>query len=76
MAYFLLQASIVAEHGPESTVALALGRDFKGKISPVIYVLAIALAFWSRWVAIALYVVVALMWLVPDRRLEQRLRHV
>jgi uncharacterized membrane protein len=70
IAYKLLQWGIVAEHGRESPLALALGRDLKGKLSPVIYAAAIALAFMSRWLALALYVVVALLWLVPDRRLE------
>lgn len=70
LAYFLLQAAIVAEHGSGSKLAVALGRDLKGKVSPVIYVLAIPLAFLNRWVALAMYVLVALIWLVPDRRLE------
>jgi TMEM175 potassium channel family protein len=74
IAYFLLQTAIVAEHGADSTLAAALGRDIKGKASPVIYAVAIPLAFADRWVAVALYVVVALMWLVPDRRLESRIR--
>ena len=70
VAYFLLQTALVSEHGADSTLASALGRDLKGKISPVIYVVAIGLAFADRWVALGLYVVVALMWLVPDRRIE------
>jgi len=74
IAYFLLKTAIVAEHGADSTLATALGRDLKGKASPVIYAAAIPLAFADRWVAVALYVVVALMWLVPDRRLESRFR--
>jgi uncharacterized membrane protein len=69
IAYYILQRLIVAEHGTESPLARALGRDIKGKISPVIYTVAIALAVVNRWVSLALYVVVALMWLVPDRRL-------
>jgi uncharacterized membrane protein len=74
IAYYVLQRLIVLEHGTQSPLALALGRDLKGKISPVIYTVAIALAFVSRWVSLALYVVVALMWLVPDRRLEPLVR--
>jgi hypothetical protein len=54
-------------------IATALGRDFKGKISPVIYVVAIALAFWEPWVAGALYAAVAAIWLVPDPRFERLL---
>jgi uncharacterized membrane protein len=72
ISYFLLQRAIVAEQGPDSTLAAALGRDVKGRISPAIYAVAIPLAFVNRWVAVGLYVVVALMWLVPDRRLESR----
>ena len=71
-AYFILQATIVRAHGPQSTVATAIGRDVKGKISPVLYAAGIALAFADRWVAVALYATVALIWLVPDRRLESR----
>ena len=77
IAYFLLQSAIVAEEGPESTLALAIGRDLKGKLSMVIYAAAIPLAlFVNRWVAIGLYVVVSLMWFVPDRRVETRLNSV
>jgi len=75
LAYFLLVCAIVGAHGPDSALATAIGRDVKGKISPVIYAVAIPLAFVNRWLAIALYVVVALMWLVPDRRLESRVGH-
>ncbi len=70
VAYFVLQRAIVAEQGPGSPLATALGRDLKGKVSPVLYLAAIPLAFVNRWVSLGLYVVVALMWLVPDRRLE------
>jgi len=73
IGYYLLQTAIVAEQGQGSRLATALGRDLKGKISPVIYALAIPLAFVSRWIAIGLYVVVSLMWLIPDRRLEARI---
>ncbi len=73
LAYYVLQRSIVASQGPSSRLAGAIGRDVKGKISPAIYAVAIPLAFANRWTALALYVVVALMWLVPDRRLESRL---
>ena len=69
IAYFILQTTIVAEHGPDSTLAAALGRDVKGKSSPVLYAVAIPLAFVNRWIAITLYVVVALVWLIPDRRI-------
>ncbi|MGH2729082.1 MAG: TMEM175 family protein [Actinomycetota bacterium] len=74
IAYFILQTAIVAEHGPDSKVAVALGKDLKGKISPVLYVAAIPLAFAGRWIALGLYIFVALMWLVPDRRIEATLK--
>jgi uncharacterized membrane protein len=70
IAYYVLQSAIVAQQGRESSLAAALGRDLKGKISPILYVLAIPLAFVSPWIAVGLYVFVSLMWLVPDRRLE------
>jgi uncharacterized membrane protein len=73
LAYFVLAHALIAHHGRDSAIARALGSDFKGKISIVIWAAAIALAFASRWVACALYVVVAIMWLVPDRRLERAL---
>jgi uncharacterized membrane protein len=72
MAYYLLQSVIVAEQGQGSALQAALGRDLKGKLSPVIYAAAIGLAFVSPWLSISLYVVVALMWLVPDRRIESQ----
>ena len=65
---------IVAAQGPDSTLADALGDDMKGKISPVLYAVAIPLAFVSRWVALGIYVLVALIWLVPDRRIESRIQ--
>jgi uncharacterized membrane protein len=74
IAYYLLQRSIIASEGPGSTLAAAVGRDLKGKLSPVIYATSIGLALVNRWLAIAGYVVVALMWLIPDRRLEARLQ--
>ncbi len=71
IAYYILQTIIVCQHGRESRLALALGRDFKGKISPVLYALAIPLAFFRAWMAGAIYVGVALLWLIPDRRLAR-----
>lgn len=72
IAYVILQLVIVRHEGTDSALARALGRDRKGKASTVLYAAAIGLAFVNRWIAIAIYVVVALMWLVPDRRLERR----
>jgi uncharacterized membrane protein len=70
IAYYILQTAIVAEEGPNSRLATALGRDLKGKASPVLYIAGISIAHVNRWVALGLYVFVALMWLVPDRRIE------
>ena len=73
VAYFILQRVIVADHGRDSALAVALGRDLKGKASPLIYAVAIPLAALNRWISIACYVAVALVWLVPDRRIEHAL---
>jgi uncharacterized membrane protein len=71
IAYFILARALISLHGRDSVLATALGRDFKGKISMVIYLAAIPLAFVRSWFACALYVLVAVMWLVPDRRIEK-----
>jgi uncharacterized membrane protein len=73
IAYTLLQTSIVKHHGKDSGLALAVGRDMKGKISLAGYVLAIPLAFVNRWISVALYVFVTMLWLIPDRRIESRM---
>jgi len=73
-AYYLLQKAIMRKQGARSVLATALGADFKGKISPALYAAAIALAFVASWVSILIYVLVAVMWLVPDRRIENVLR--
>jgi uncharacterized membrane protein len=70
IAYVILQQAIIAEQGPGSRLAAAIGGDLKGKISPLAYLAAIPLAFVHEWIADALYVGVALMWLVPDPRIE------
>jgi uncharacterized membrane protein len=69
-AYLGLQTAIIRTQ-KERTLADAIGGDFKGKASPVLYIAGIALAFVNRWIAISLYVIVALMWLIPDRRVER-----
>ena len=71
IAYYILQCAIIARQGRESLLAAALGRDWKGKLSPALYLAAIPLAFVSPWIASGLYVLVALLWLVPDRRIER-----
>jgi uncharacterized membrane protein len=73
-AYFVLVRALLAHHGRDSTLARALGRDFKGRISMVLYVVAIILAFLKPVLACSLYVAVAVMWLVPDRRIEKILQ--
>jgi len=70
-AYYLLQWLIVRSQGPGSVLAAAIGRDLKGKASPTIYAVAVVTAFFEPLIAIALYAVVAFMWLVPDRRIER-----
>jgi uncharacterized membrane protein len=70
IAYYLLQLTIITADGMDSHVREAIGRDLKGKVSPIIYGTGIALAFLAPWVSVGLYVAVALIWLVPDRRLE------
>jgi uncharacterized membrane protein len=74
IAYYILQTLIIREQGPESVIAAAIGADLKGKASPIIYTTAIVLSLVSRWIGAALYVAVALIWLVPDRRIEPALR--
>jgi uncharacterized membrane protein len=74
LSYTLLQRQIIRLNGRESLLAVAVGQDLKGKLSALLYLLGIVLAFVRPWVAIALYVVVALVWLVPDRRIESRAR--
>ena len=71
VAYYVLKVAILAAAGPSSKLAEAFGNDLKGKISPVVYVVGIAVAFASPFVAVALYIAVAMMWLVPDRRIEK-----
>jgi uncharacterized membrane protein len=70
IAYFVLQTAIISAQGPGSRLANALGRDLKGKVSPLLYIAGISFAYLNRWIAIGFYVVVALMWLIPDRRIE------
>jgi uncharacterized membrane protein len=73
IAYFVLQTMIIASQGRESLLRKAIGGDWKGKLSPVLYLVAIITAFGSHWIAKAIYVLVALIWLVPDRRIERLL---
>ena len=70
IAYYVLAQVLIGHHGPDSALAKAIGRDRKGMISVAVYAVAIPLAFVSPWIALALYAAVALMWFVPDRRIE------
>jgi len=74
LAYYLLQQAIVHQQGKHSVLANALGSDFKGKISPLLYAAAVALAFVDARLSIAIYALVAVMWVIPDRRIEEVLR--
>ena len=76
IAYTILQAAVIGAQGPHSNLAAAVGRDLKGKLSIAAYVVAIPMAFVHQWISDALYVAVALLWLVPDRRIEARFRSV
>jgi uncharacterized membrane protein len=69
IAYYLLQLAIIRQQGAHSVLAKALGRDIKGKVSPVLYLAGIVAAFFVPWLALALYTALAVMWLVPDRRI-------
>ncbi|MFJ3204791.1 TMEM175 family protein [Streptomyces sp. NPDC086989] len=71
LAYYTLQRAIIRDQGGESLLAAAVGRDLKGNVSPLLYASGIGLSFLSNWIAVAIYAGVALMWLVPDRRLER-----
>ncbi len=71
IAYWLLQRTIINRQGRDSLLAVVVGNDFKGKISPLLYAIAIPCAFFHAWIAGTLYVLVALIWLVPDRRIER-----
>jgi uncharacterized membrane protein len=73
IAYFILQGSIIHQQGKNSILARAIGDDFKGRISPWLYLLGVALSFWSPAAANAVYAGIAFMWLVPDRRIERTL---
>ena len=73
IAYYLLQNCIISTQGPDSQLRRAVGKDWKGKLSPVLYLAAICMSFWHQWLAQAIYVLAAVLWLVPDRRIERAL---
>jgi uncharacterized membrane protein len=73
VAYFVLVRVLLAGHDADSPLTKAIGSDFKGKVSVIIYILGIALAFAHAWLGLALYTIVAIIWLIPDRRIEKTL---
>ena len=73
IAYYILSRMLIQHHGRDSVLAKAVGKDFKGKISVLIYALAIPLSFLNQWIAFGLYIFVALIWFIPDRRIERTL---
>jgi uncharacterized membrane protein len=73
IAYYVLQTTLLRAEGDDSGLRIALGTDVKGKISPLLYCLGIGLSFVDRWLGVAIYTAVALIWLVPDRRVERHL---
>ena len=75
IAYWLLQQAIISAQGNSSVLRRAVGRDWKGKLSPILYGLAIVLTLFASWAAQLIFVFVALLWLVPDRRIEHALKH-
>jgi uncharacterized membrane protein len=76
IAYYVLERAIIRVQGPDSVLKKAVGRDWKGKLSPVLYVVAIVATFGSPWIAEALFVAAALIWLIPDRRIENILPRI
>ena len=71
IAYFILQHTILQTQGSDSMLAKALGKDFKGKISPILYFVAIPMSYISEWIACGIYALVAFIWLIPDKRIER-----
>lgn len=75
IAYFILQILIIKDHGKDSILAKALGKDLKGKSSPILYILGIIFSFFNVWISGALFVLVAIIWLIPDSRIEKALKN-
>lgn len=76
LSYWILQNIIVASQGEKSILKKAVGRDWKGKSSPILYTIAIVLSFYNEWFSGAIYILVALMWLIPDSRIERTIAHM
>ncbi|MGL5876986.1 MAG: TMEM175 family protein, partial [Xenococcaceae cyanobacterium] len=73
IAYYILTRTLIDRHGKDSTLATAINRDFKGKLSLIFYLVAIVLSFVNSWLSCSIYILVAIMWLIPDRRIERTL---
>jgi uncharacterized membrane protein len=73
IAYYFLVRSLIQLHGKDSLIATSIGKDFKGKISVVIYIVGICISFFNSWISFLLYCCVALIWIIPDRRIEKRI---
>jgi uncharacterized membrane protein len=73
IAYYLLQQAIIRAQGQDSILKKAIGRDWKGKLSPMLYLVAIVATLRTSWIAQVIFVIAALIWLIPDRRIEKRL---
>jgi uncharacterized membrane protein len=71
ISYYILQQLIIASQGADSLLRRAIGSDWKGRASPILYIAAVAIAWWQHWIALGLYALVALIWLIPDRRIEK-----
>lgn len=74
LAYPLLLRALIKLHGKDSLLATSIGNDFKGKISIIIYILGILISFFNSWISFALYCLVAIIWFIPDSRIEKRLK--
>jgi len=75
IAYFILQQLIIAAQGSDSLLKQAVGGDWKGRLSPILYAIAIPLAFWLHWLSLGIYILAALIWLIPDPRIEKAIRN-
>lgn len=75
IAYFILQSVIIKSHGKNSILAIALGKDLKGKASPVLYIIGIIGAFFNVWISGVMFVLVAIIWLIPDTRIEKAFKN-
>jgi uncharacterized membrane protein len=75
ISYYILQTIILKIHGRDSILAVAIGKDIKGKLSPVLYIIALVFTFFNQWISGAIYILVAFMWLVPDKRIERTINY-